>query len=100
MPRFTYGAASCGNCKATCLNSSSASVLLPERIKPTARSKSALPRAVTATGAVEPDEAPGAALLPAWPGAAAPGFAAVTGSDDASFGFDGADPQATNSIAA
>src|SRR5580698_4990157 len=87
IPRFTYGADNCGNCNATCLNSSSASVLLPERMKPTARSKSALPRAVTGTLGT----APGAA--PAAPGAVAPPFPA-TGADVASVGLvGGADPQ-------
>src|ERR1700722_2872263 len=102
IPRFTYGADSCGNCNATCLNSSSASVLFPERMKPTARSKSALPRAVTGTLGTAPGAAPGAPAVPAFaPGAVAPPFpAAATGADAASVGLvGGADPQAANNKA-
>src|ERR1700722_10384161 len=97
MPRFTYGAASCGNCSATCLNSSSASVLLPERMKPTARSKSALPRAVTCTGAdgtapAVPAVAPAFELcLPA-----AAGTADVTGCGVSSVGLAGFELQAAH----
>src|SRR5262249_2961452 len=100
MPRFTYGADSCGNCSATCLNSSSASVALPAFMKPTARSKSALPRAVT--GCAEPPgveaevEAPEAPLE-----LAAPAFAAsaAAGCEADSVGFVGAELHAANSIA-
>src|SRR3984957_11021242 len=102
IPRFTYGADNCGNCNATCLNSSSASVLLPERMKPTARSKSALPRAVTGTLGTAPAAPVSPAVPPFAPGVVAPDFPAlaVTGSDDASVGFaGGADPQAANNRA-
>src|SRR6185312_11277417 len=50
MPRLTYGADSCGYVTEICLNSSSASVVLPERIMPTARLKSASARGGISAG--------------------------------------------------
>src|SRR6185312_971165 len=50
MPRLTYGVDSCGYVTEICLNSSSASVVLPERIMPTARLKSACARGGISAG--------------------------------------------------
>src|SRR5580658_5446748 len=67
MPRLISAPANCGYAAAICWNSSSASVALPVRIMPTARSKSAVARRGTSTGG---------ALGAAAPGVAAPGVAA------------------------
>src|SRR5580658_2878056 len=86
MPRLISAPANCGYAAAICWNSSSASVALPVRIMPTARSKSAVARRGTSTGGALGAAAPAVAAeaVPAGVGTAAgcwvAGTAALGGS--------------------